>query len=300
MAAFENTITAADIAFAQDVEMTQNFDQSFNKLGEVLGLLDVETLAAGAALYQYEVSGKLADSPVTEGDEVPLSKYTEKKTPIGELTPNAYRKLTTAQAVLKHTYEHACMRTDKKMLQDVRKAILTQFFTLLGNGTGKAEGANFKAALIQADAQLADALDKAGDAAEGVVFFANKLDFADWAAGADVSNDGAGSVFGLDYVKNLAGVSGTVVFSSGIAKGTIFATPSDNIHVYTPDFAELAKGGLNYTIADSGCIGVAHEPAYNRVSCITNVLAGAVMVPEYKTYIVKATIKPAAAAKPTD
>ena len=294
MPALDNTITAADLAFAQDVQFANAFDQDMSRLVELLGIGSVETLAAGTALYQYKVTGTLGDGQAGEGDEVPLSKYTEKRTPIGELTAKAYRKLTTAQAIQKHGYEHAVEKTDQKMIQDVRGGIVSDFFKLLDKGTGSATGKTFKASMIQANAALADALEKAGDPAEGFVFFANYLDYANWAADHDVHNDGAGSVFGLNYIANLAGIVGTVVFSAHVAKGAVYATPSANIHAYVPDFSALAQGGLAYATGDLGTIGVAHEAAYNRVSCVTNVLAGVNLVPEVTNYIVKATIAPGA------
>lgn len=294
MSALDNQITAADLAFAQDVEFANSFDHDMSRLVELLSIGSPEVLHAGTALYQYEVKGTLGDGQTAEGDEVPLSKYKETKTPIGELETKAYRKLTTVQAIQKHGYEHAVNKTDRRMIQDVRKGIVSEFFALLNNGTGTASGKDFKGTLIQADAVLKDTLEKNGDTSESLVFFANYLDYADWAATNQVNNDGAGGVFGLTYMLNLAGIVGTTLFSASVPKGSVYVTPAENLHVYTPDFAEIEKGGLTYVTGDLGTIGVAHEPAYNRVSCITNVLRGVTIIPEAKNYIVKATVVPTA------
>lgn len=290
MATLDNTITSADLAFAQDIELIAKFTGEFSRLASILGTADVQPLAAGTALYQYKVSGTLGAGQTAEGDEVPLSKYTQTKTAVGDLQLKAYRKLTTAQAVLKHGYEAAVAKTDRKMVGDVRKGILNDFFALLAKGTGTASAKSFKAALIQANAKLNDSMDTTGDALENPVFFANYLDYADWAADAEVHNDGAGSVFGLRYITNLAGVVGTVIFSSQVPAKTIYATDSSNLHVYTMDFNELATSGLQYTTDEQGLIGASHAPAYNRVSCETNIVTGTMMIPEVTNYIVKATI----------
>ena len=114
MAALTNTITAADIAKSQDIEMLTNFNGELNRLTEILGLFDPEIVAAGTAMFQYTVTGSLNTSPVAEGDELPLSKYTVTPTQLDPITIKPYRKLTTAQAILKGGYENAIAKTDKK------------------------------------------------------------------------------------------------------------------------------------------------------------------------------------------
>lgn len=290
MAVIDNTTTAADLAFAQDVIATQNFDQSANNFSDIVGIGQIETLAAGSTLYQYQTVGFLSTAAYTEGDLVPLSKYTDKKTPIGDLTVMPYRKLTTAQAILKHGYGPAITRTDTKMLQDVRAGVLAKFFEAIAKGTGTATGTDFKAALIQAEASLTDTLGKAHDTSSKYVFFLNRKDYADWAATNNVTNDGTGGVFGITYMLNLAGITGTFVFSTDVPQKTIYATPAENIHIYVPDFSALSQGGLTYQTGDLGTIGVSHEVDYSRVSCATNVLCGMNVIPEILPYIIKSTI----------
>ncbi|MFR3450409.1 MAG: hypothetical protein ACLTSX_00885 [Collinsella sp.] len=136
MPAPENQIAAADVVTALDVEFIENFTHDVNQLMEVLGIFGVETMNAGTALYQYKVTGSLNTNEVAEGDEVPLSKYTVAKTPIGELETKPYRKLTTRQAILKAGFEERRPpRLDDKMGKDMRADIVKAFFTFLGKGT---------------------------------------------------------------------------------------------------------------------------------------------------------------------
>ena len=158
MTVLTNTTTTDDIEYALDVEMITNFNQDVDKLAELLGIVSPEVLHAGTALYQYTVSGSLDTTERAEGDEVALSKYTLAKGDAIELAPTAYRKLTTAEAVLRSGYEPAVLRTDKKMLQDVRAAIMTDFFGYLANGTGEATGTTFQMALAQAEKCLVEAM----------------------------------------------------------------------------------------------------------------------------------------------
>lgn len=286
MAAHENTTLAENIAKAQDIEMIQNFDGDVNQLTEVLGIMPPEIIAAGTAMFQYSVTGTLNATTVAEGDEVPLSEYNVAQTPIGAITVKPYRKLTTAQAILKGGYENAIAKTDKKMVNQVRDGILADFFTFLGNGTSSATGAGLQATLAQMAAKLQDETQKNSDPTGSVVYFVNPFDIADYLAAANVTTQ---TVFGMTYIQNFLGVQNIMVTNKVTAK-TVYATPVENIHIYGIDFATLADAGLSYTTQDGSLIGVHHTPAYNRTSAETYVLSGALMVPEYKNYIVKGTV----------
>lgn len=286
MAVLDNTVLAANIAAAQDIEMLQNFNGDADRLAEILGIFSPEVVAAGTTMYQYSVTGTLSATSVAEGDEVPLSEYEVEKTPVATITVKPYRKLTTAQAILKGGYENAIAKTDRKMLSQVRAGIISDFFTFLGKGTGTATGAGLQAAFAQADAKLRDTMETNGDAADALVHFVNPFDIADYLAGADVTVQ---TVFGMQYLQSFMGVE-NIFITNKVTKGTMYVTPIENIHIYAVDFAALGTAGLEYAVQDGSLIGVHHTPAYNRTSAETYVLTGALMIAEIKDYIVKATI----------
>lgn len=351
MAVITNTTVAADIEKALDIEMAQNFNQEYNQLADVLGIVSPEVVAAGTAMYQYVVTGALnnaasgagtwtaakaydagdkvrvgndiyvvstagtsgASAPtwsktgtvsdgstlkwtyladafsanVAEGDEVPLSKYTVDKTPIGEIEVNPYRKLTTAQAILKGGYENSILKTDRKMIKDVRSGVVDKFFAFLDNGTSTATGETLQAVLAQADATLNDEMEKAGDNADRIIHFVNRFDIADYLAKANISTQ---TIFGMNYLHSFLGVNDVFV-TSKVARGTVYVTPAENIHMYGVDFGALGQAGLGYTAYDGSLIGVNHEAERGRVSAVTNVLTGATLLAEIRNYIVKATIE---------
>lgn len=293
MAALTNTILAADIAAAQDIEMLQNFNGDVDRLTEILGIFSPEIVAAGTTMYQYSVTGTLNATTVAEGDEVPLSDYTVTKTPVDSITVKPYRKLTTAQAILKGGYENAIAKTDRKMLAQVRAGIITDFFTFLGKGTGTATGAGLQAAFAQGDAKVRDTMETNGDASDALVHFVNPFDIADYLAGAEVTVQ---TVFGMQYIQSFMGVE-NIFITNKVAKGTLFVTPVENIHIYGVDFGALGAAGLEYAVQDGSLIGVHHTPAYDRTSAETYVLVGALMIAEIKDYIAKVTIT---AAEPLD
>lgn len=286
MTVLDNTTTTEDIDYALDVEMLQNFNQDMDQLQEFLGIVSPEVMAAGTALYQYTIDGALDETERAEGDEVPLSKYTLTKGDAIELAPKAYRKLTTAEAVLKSGYERAVVRTDTKMLNDVRGSILADLFGYLANGTGEASGTSFQDALAQTDAVLADAMEENNDAPGTIVHFVNRFDIADYLGKATVSTQTA---FGMTYIQSFLGIDNIFV-TSKVDEGTIYATPAENLHLYGIDFGALSQAGLSYTTYDGSLIGVNHEPAYDRVSAQTHVLSGATIIAEILDYIVKGTV----------
>lgn len=286
MAALDKTVLAENIAVSQDIEMIQNFTGDVDRLVEVLGLFNPSIVAAGTTMYQYTVTGALNATTVAEGDEVPLSEYNVARTPVDSIEVKPYRKLTTAQAILKGGYENAIEKTDRKMLSQVRSGILTDFFTFLGNGTGAATGEGLQAAIAQGDAELRDTMETNGDEADSIVHFVNPFDIADYLAKANVTTQ---TVFGMQYLESFLGVENIFV-TNKVAKGTMYVTPTDNIHIYGVDFGTLADAGLTYTVQDGSLIGVHHTPAYNRTSAETYVLTGALMLAEIKDYIVKVTI----------
>lgn len=286
MTVLANTVLAENIAKAQDIEMITSFKGELDRLSEILGLFGVEVVAAGTAMYQYSVTGTLNATTVAEGDEVPLSEYNVNKTTIGEVPIKPYRKLTTAQAILKGGYENAIAKTDAKMLSQVRNGVVSDFFTFLATGTGTATGAGLQDAFAQGDAELRDTMETNGDASDTLVHFVNPFDIADYLGRANVTTQ---TVFGMQYLQSFMGVE-NIFITNKAAKGTMWVTPAENIHLYGVDFATLADAGLNYTTQDGGVIGVHHVPAYDRTSAQTYVLTGALMLAEIKDYIVKVTI----------
>lgn len=290
MAVLTNTITTADVAAALDVQMDVNFMGEYSKLAELLGILSPEIVAAGTAVYQYKVTGSLNATAVAEGDEVPLSKYTVEKVPAGEIAVKPYRKMTTAQAILKSGFENAVMRTDAAMLGEVRNNVLTQLFAYMANGTSTATGTGLQAALANADAVIQVAMEQNGDYSGDIVHFVNPLDVAAYLGSAQVTTQTA---FGMTYLESFLGIN-RVFVTAKVEQGSFYATPASNLHVYGIDFASLDRAGLSYYSSDGSLVGVAHVPAYNRTSAETYVLTGMVVVAEVLDYIVKGTVSAAA------
>lgn len=155
--ALDNSITTDDVCTALDVEMVENFTGELTKLTDLLGIFGPEVVAAGTAMFTYTVEGSLDATEVAEGAEMPLSEYKVAKNQIDPIEVKPYRKLTTAQAILKSGFENAVTKTDSQMVKDVRNAVLADFFAFLATGTGTAEGTGLQGALAQAAGRRARA-----------------------------------------------------------------------------------------------------------------------------------------------
>lgn len=287
MTALENQIATTDVVASLDIEMVKNFNGEINRLTEVLGLFGPSIVAAGTTMYTYKVTGELELDAVAEGDEIPLSKYQVAKTPVSTLGIKKYRKLTTAESILKGGFANAVTKTDSKMIREIRNNILADFFTFLQTGTGTATGTGMQATFAQVDATINDKLESNGDSADRIIHFVNPFDIADYLAGAQVTTQ---TVFGMSYLQSFLGVN-DIFQTNKVAKGTMWATPVENIHLYGADFNALADAGLSYTTQDGGLIGVHHEASYDRASAETYVTTGAMMIAENLDYIAKGTIK---------
>lgn len=301
MTVLDNTIKAADIVSAQDKLFVANFDQEVDQLVNVLGLFGVETATAGQAFYQYKITGKLNDAEVEEGDETPLSHYKVEKVSFGEFEIHPYRKLVTAQSILKNGYENACLRTDRQMVKDIRADRLKQFFEFLKgeqikDTKGKtsiktATGKTLQATLAYMQSTLENALEDNNDEASDsdLVWFVNRNDIADYLAEKEITTQ---TLYGMTYIKDFLGIVSNLFVTNKIEAKTIFVTPASNIHIYAPDFGALDTAGLSYETSANSLIGVHHQPAYDRTSCETYALTGMTILPEIVDYIVKGTISP--------
>lgn len=301
MPAPANLIDSEAINYGLTREFIANFNQDTDNLLRLLGIVSVERVGAGYTLTQHKVTGSLnntkdangsSGTAYVEGDLVSLSKYKMTETTIGKIKLRPYRKVTSAQAITEHGSVPAVVRIDQKMLADIRADILSQFFTFLGTGTGTATGKTLQACLAYMDAKLEDTLETNNDngASYSLVHFVNRTDVADYLATAQVTTQTA---YGMTYIQDFLGVQNVFVTNKVAAKAP-FVTASQNLHMYAPDFSELAQAGLSYTESDGGLIGVNHSPAYDHVSVETNVLTGATLFAEVTDYIVKGTIAPGA------
>jgi hypothetical protein len=279
-----NLIKNADLARVREQEFVYLFTGSLKKLFEAMGVTRKIPKQAGYALKAYRAIGALEDGLVGEGETIPLSKYETEPVDFGEITLKKWRKATSAESIVEKGYDQAVTATTDKMLGDVQKLIRTDFFSFLGEGSGEASGATFQAALAQAWGKLQILFE---DDTVNTVYFMNPLDVADYLATANITMQNA---FGMKYVEDFLSL-GKVFFNSGVPKGKIYATATDNLVAYfvPVNGADLGEA-FEFTSDETGYIGIHEFPDYTNMTASDTVISGIKLMAERIDGVVVATI----------
>lgn len=283
-----NLIKATDLAKVREVDFVNLFTHnSLEKLIEVLGVTRKIPMMEGTTMYLYTVSGTLQSGAVPEGEIIPLSKYAQTKTPVGEITLKKWRKAASAESIKKSGYETAVRETDAALLRDVQAGVRSDFFTLLNGsitGATTASGVGLQDALAKAWGQLQVKFED--DAAEAV-YFVNPLDAADYLGAASISTQTA---FGLNYIENFLGL-GTVILTSRVTKGTFIATAKQNMVLYYLTMNGDIAQAFQLTADETGYVGI--KSGYQneeRAQIESLVMSGIQFFVEYAAGVVKGTI----------
>ena len=113
MAAIPNTTTTAQITLeAKEIDFITRFEQNWDALREILGIMRPIRKDPGTKLVASKASVVLQDGNVAEGDEVPLSQATVVPVAYEDLTLEKFRKAVTAEAVAKFGAAIAVQKTD--------------------------------------------------------------------------------------------------------------------------------------------------------------------------------------------
>ena len=287
-AAETNLVKATDMKRVREIDFVNLFQHnSLAKLIEVLGVTRKIPMMEGTTMYVYSTSGTLQSGAVAEGEIIPLSKYAQTKTPVGEITLKKWRKAVSAEAIMKSGYNTAVTETDAALLRDVQTGIRTDFFTLLNGsitGATTASGVGLQAALAAAWGQLQVKFED--DSAEAV-YFVNPLDMADYLGATTISTQTA---FGMNYVEDFLGL-GTVIMTSRVTQGTFIATAKQNIVMYYLTMNGDVANAFDLTADQLGYIGI--KSGYQdeeRAQVESLVMSGIQFFVEYAAGVVKGTI----------
>lgn len=266
----QNVIKTTNLAKIREADFAYRFaDNGVNKLVEALGITRKVPMVAGSELVAYKATGTLENGAVAEGEIIPLSQYETEKVSYGIPALNKWRKATTAEGILKSGYDHAVTSTNEKMLSQVQNGIRANFFDFLNNIEGAAStgGVALQDAIAQAWGQLQIKFEN--DTIESV-YFINPLDMADYLGAASVTMQTA---FGFSYVENFLGM-GTVIMSSLVPKGVIYATAKENIVLYYIPVSSQLGEAFQFTTDETGYIGVHESPDYDRMQAETVAISG--------------------------
>lgn len=285
MAAEENLIKSADLQRAREIDFVYRFSDSLNKLLEALGVTRKIPKVSGTVLKAYKASGTLDDGDVDEGDIIPLSHYKVDPVTLEEIKLKKWRKSTSIEAVSEKGRDQAIQMTTEEMLRDVQKGIKKQFFDFLKTGTGAATGDTFQSTLANVWGQLQKLFE---DTEIETVYFMNPLDVAAYLGTANISIQTA---FGMKYVEDFLGL-GTVIFNSQVPEKTIYGTAKENIVLYyiNANDSDIAAE-FDFTIDQTGYIGIHRVTDYDRLVVNDTVMSGVVLFAERLDGVVKGEIQ---------
>ena len=298
MAAKTNlTTTAQYTTTAREVDFVTRFNDNWDALRTILGIMRPIRKAPGTKLVSYkaEVDGGLkGGSTVAEGDEIPFTKMKVSPVAYGDIEVAKYAKSVTIESVAKDGAEVAVEKTDDAFLVALQNKVLGDFYTFLATGSLALTPKTWQLALAQAKGKvLAKFMGMDKDVTE-VVGFANIMDFYDYLGDKEITTQ---TMFGLTYVQNFLGYNTLFLLPDKyVAAGKVIATPVENIDLYyvDPSDSDFAKLGLNYTVkGETNLIGVHVEGDYSRATGDMYAIMGMKLWAEYLDGIAVATVTPA-------
>lgn len=292
MAAKANLIMINDIQVkAREIDFVTRFERNWEHLREILGIMRPIKKTPGAVLKSKYAEGTLQNGNVGEGEEIPYSKFVVKEKPYAEMTIEKYAKAVSIEAIKDHGYENAVQMTDDEFLFQLQTNVTERFYNYLKTGTLSFTETTFQMALAMAKGRVENKFKQMHRNVTGVVGFVNILDVYEYigAAGISIQNQ-----FGFQYVKDFLGFNTIFLLSdSEIPRGTVIATPAENIVLYyvDPNESDFAKAGLVYTVSgETNLIGFHTQGNYHTAVSESFAIMGLTLFAEYIDAVAVGTI----------
>jgi hypothetical protein len=292
MAAKANLIMTNDIQVkAREIDFVTRFERNWEHLREILGIMRPIKKTPGAVLKLKYAEGTLQNGNVGEGEEIPYSKFVVKEKPYAEMTIEKYAKAVSIEAIKDHGYENAVQMTDDEFLFQLQTNVTERFYNYLKTGTLSFTETTFQMALAMAKGRVENKFKQMHRNVTGVVGFVNILDVYEYigAAGISIQNQ-----FGFQYVKDFLGFNTIFLLSdSEIPRGTVIATPAENIVLYyvDPNESDFAKAGLVYTVSgETNLIGFHTQGNYHTAVSESFAIMGLTLFAEYIDAVAVGTI----------
>lgn len=278
---------------AREVDFVTRFNDNWEALRNILGIMRPIRKAPGTALISYTADVALEDGNVAPGNVIPYSKATITQAAKGDLEIKKYAKAVPIEDVNKYGAEIAVEKSDDAFLTKLQNVVLTNFYTFMNTGSLTGNAANWQAALAKAQGEVLNKFAKMQKDVTAVVGFANILDAYDYLGAADITVQ---TKFGLTYVKDFLGYSTLFLLPEPhIARGTVIATPTENMDLYyiDPSDSEFARLGLNYTTqGETNLIGFHAQGNYSTAVGESYALMGMALWAEYLDGIAVITVNP--------
>lgn len=275
---------------AREVDFVTRFGDNWDALRNIMGIMRPIRKAPGTSLVSYTADVTLQDGNIEPGHVIPYSKATITQAAKGDLTIEKYAKAVPIEDVQKYGAAVAVEKSDDAFLTRLQNVVLGKFYNFLKTGTLTGTAADWQAALAKAQGEVLNKFATMQKDVTGVVGFANILDAYDYLGAADITVQ---TRFGLTYVQDFLGYSTLFLLpATQIAKGTVIATPVENIDLYyiDPGDSEFARLGLNYTTqGETNLIGFHAQGNYGTAVGESYAIMGMALWAEYLDGIAKIT-----------
>lgn len=276
---------------AREMDFVTRFGDNWEALRNILGIMRPIRKTPGTSLVSYTADVTLESGAVGPGDVIPYSKATITQVAKADLTIEKYAKAVPIEDVNKYGAEIAVEKSDDAFLTKLQNVVLTKFYTFLKTGTLTKTATTWQDALAKAQGEVLNKFATMQKDVTAVVGFANILDAYDYLGAADITVQ---TQFGLTYIKDFLGYSTLFLLpATQIERGTVIATPVENIDLYyiDPSDSEFAKLGLNYTTqGETNLIGFHAQGNYSTAVGESYALMGMALWAEYLDGIAKITV----------
>lgn len=277
---------------AREKDFVERFGDNWEALRNILGIMRPIRKTPGTSLVSYTADVTLENGAVGPGDVIPYSKATITQAAKSDLTIEKYAKAVPIEDVNKYGAEIAVEKSDDAFLTKLQNVVLTKFYDFLKTGTlGTGVSAStWQDALAKAQGEVLNKFATIQKDVTSVVGFANILDAYDYLGAADITVQ---TQFGMTYIKDFLGYSTLFLLpATQIERGTVIATPVENIDLYyiDPSDSEFAKLGLTYTTqGETNLIGFHAQGNYSTAVGESYALMGMALWAEYLDGIAKIT-----------
>ena len=275
---------------AREMDFVERFGDNWEALRNILGIMRPIRKTPGTSLVSYTADVTLEKGAVGPGDVIPYSKATIIQEAKADLTIEKYAKAVPIEDVNKYGAEIAVEKSDDEFLNKLQNVVLTKFYTFLKTGTLTKTATTWQDALAKAQGEVLNKFATMQKDVTAVVGFANILDAYDYLGASDITIQ---TKFGLTYIKDFLGYSTLFLLpATQIERGTVIATPVENINLYyiDPGDSEFARLGLNYTTqGETNLIGFHAQGNYSTAVGESYALMGMALWAEYLDGIAKVT-----------
>ena len=267
---------------AREIDFVTRFARNWEHLREILGIMKPIKKEPGAVLKSKTATVVLNSASVGEGDTIPYSQATVTEKAYAEMGVKKYRKGVTMEAIKTYGYDVAVAMTDEAFLRELQDEVTGEFYSYLNTGTLTNIETTYQMTLAMAKGLVENKFKKMHRTATSIVGFANILDVYEYIGAASITVQ---NQFGFNYVKDFMGY-GTIFLLADdeIARGTVIATPAENINLYyvDPGDSDFAKAGLVFTTdGETNLIGFHTQGNYETAVSDSFAIYGLVLFAEY-------------------